>query len=84
MVHSFSGRLGGQSPQQGREAMLQYQQRSLQRMLQYVWKHSAFYRDYYTSSGIREADLSDLTIRDLPVLSKQTLIEQFDEVVSVD
>jgi phenylacetate-CoA ligase len=65
-----------------RDSMLQYQLRTLQGLLQYVWKHSSFYQDYYASYGIREKDLPDLTISDLPFLSKQTLMAHFDKVVT--
>jgi phenylacetate-CoA ligase len=65
-----------------RDSMLQHQQRTLQGLLQYVWNHSSFYRDYYASYGIREKDLSDLSISDLPLLSKQTLMAHFDTVVT--
>lgn len=65
-----------------REEMLQYQQQSFRQLLGYVWKHSAFYRDYYESCGIREKDLADLTIRDLPFLSKKTLMANFDAAVT--
>jgi phenylacetate-CoA ligase len=65
-----------------KDFVLQFQQRTLQGLLQHVWKHSAFYRDYYTSHGIREKDLSNLTTRDLPLLSKQTLMAHFDTAVT--
>ncbi len=65
-----------------RDSMLQHQQRSLQGLLRYVWKHSSFYRDYYASYGIRENDLPHLAISDLPLLSKKTLMAHFDTVVT--
>jgi hypothetical protein len=58
-------------PQQTRETIRRYQQRSLQKLLQHVWEHSPFYRDYYANCGIRQKDLPHLTVRDLPLLSKQ-------------
>src|SRR5277367_6670535 len=65
-----------------KHSMLQYQQRTFHGLLQYVWTHSSFYRDYYASYGISEKDLSDLTISDLPLLSKQTLMANFDKAVT--
>ena len=67
---------------QTREAVRQYQQQSLRELLHYAWKHSSFYRDYYGSDGIKEKDLPDVTIRDLPFLSKQILMENFDRAVT--
>jgi len=67
---------------QTRETMQRYQQRGLQELLRHVWKHSSFYRDYYGSHGINERDLSDISIRDLPFLSKKTLMDNFDRAVT--
>ena len=53
----------------------------LHKLLKHVWQHSAFYRDYYGSHGIREADLGEVEIRDLPFLTKQVLMENFNEAV---
>jgi amino acid adenylation domain-containing protein len=67
---------------QSHEAILQYQQNSLHELLQHVWKHSSFYRDYYESCGIRERDLPYLTVSDLPLVSKKALMEHFDEAIT--
>jgi amino acid adenylation domain-containing protein len=71
-----------QPSQEACERVLQYQQRSFQDLLTYVWKHSSFYRDYYQSYGIREDDLADISVRDLPFISKEILMENFDIVVT--
>ena len=71
-----------QLPRQTRGAVLQHQQRSLQELLRYVWRHSSFYRDYYGGHGMMENDLAEVTIRDLPFLSKRTLMDNFDTAVT--
>ena len=65
-----------------RAAMLQYQQRYLRKLLRYVWDRSAFYREYYASHGIDEGKLSEVSVSDLPLLSKKTLIDNFDRAVT--
>src|SRR5262245_28103662 len=55
---------------------------ALQPLLRYVWKHSPFYRELYESHGIRGRNISEITIRDLPPVSKQVLMENFDRVVT--
>lgn len=65
-----------------REAVAQQQQQALRELLGYVWRRSAFYRDYYGGHGIKEKDLADVTIGDLPFLSKQVLMENFDSAVT--
>ena len=78
----FSSAHMNQSLPTTRESILHAQQRQLQALLAYVWEHSVFYREYYQSHGIREDDLSGLTIRDLPFLTKQTLMEHFDQAIT--
>ena len=68
--------------EKSREAMLAYQQRCFRKLLAHVWKRSAFYRNYYGSYGLREKDLNEATIRDLPFVSKQILMENFDAAVT--
>ena len=65
-----------------RESLLRDQQRSFHELLRFAWEHSPFYRDYYASYGIKDKNLADLTIGDLPFLSKQPLMEHFDEAVT--
>ena len=62
--------------------MMQHQQQSLQKLLEYIWHHLAFYREYYSSHGIQKTDFVDLTISDLPFLSKKVLMENFDTAVT--
>ena len=81
MTSPLSEVAGTTSPH-SRERMLQDQYRAFQDLVRHVWTHSAFYRDYYGSHGIREKDLTDLTVRDLPFLSKQTLMDNFDTAIT--
>jgi amino acid adenylation domain-containing protein len=59
-----------------------YQQLSLSRLLKHVWHRSPFYRDFYSNHGIKERDLSELGIRDLPFLTKSILMDNFDRAVT--
>src|SRR5262245_32832230 len=54
----------------------------LRRLLDHVWKRSAFYRDLYRSHGIREDDLPEISVQDLPCLTKTALMENFDLAVT--
>ena len=53
-----------------------------QRVLSRIWEKSPFYREFYGSHGIREKDLFELSITDLPLVSKQHLIDNFDRAVT--
>lgn len=71
-----------QPVRQTRETVLRHQQRSLRELLRHAWKNAPFYRDYYSSHGIKESELAELTVADLPFLSKQGLMQNFDSAVT--
>ncbi len=51
-------------------------------LLDHAWQHSRFYRELYQSHGISAKDLPDLTVRDLPFVTKEMLMEHFDAAVT--
>jgi amino acid adenylation domain-containing protein len=81
-MSELSGAAADHSPPGDREPRLRSQQQRFQELLRYVWKHSTFYRDYYSAYGIHENHLADLTISDLPFLTKQILMDGFDTAVT--
>jgi non-ribosomal peptide synthetase component F len=50
--------------------------------LHFAWDHSPFYRDLYRGSGIRESDLAHIALRHLPIVTKQMVLDNFDEAVT--
>src|SRR5688572_9453467 len=71
-----------QAVKQNRATVLRDQQRSFHALLRYVWQKSRFYRDLYSSAGIRERELADVTPKDLPIIGKKLLMENFDRAVT--
>jgi phenylacetate-CoA ligase len=67
---------------QNRATVLRDQQRSFQALLRHVWQTSRFYRDLYSSAGVREHELAEITPKDLPIIDKKLLMENFDRVVT--
>lgn len=65
-----------------RSQILSIQERQFRALLQHVWDHSLFYRDLYSSHGIRAKDLALVPLTELPFTSKELLMEHFDEVVT--
>ena len=63
-----------------REQILSHQEKSFRQLVSWAWNHSPFYHDYYQDHGIREAQLVDLTPRDVPMVSKELLMEHFDRI----
>ncbi len=55
---------------------------SFRPFLRYVWQRSAFYRGLYLAHGIRERDLEEVTLQDLPVVTKQMMLANFDQAVT--
>lgn len=65
------------------EQMKKLQNQKLRAMLHYAWEHSAFYRNSFEAAGISEAELDTLPLTAFPVIDKSTLMEHFDELVTV-
>ena len=64
-----------------RAQMLAYQTRRLRNLVRHAWRRSPFYRQYYADHGLKEADLGDIGVGDLPLTDKELLMEHFDRVV---
>lgn len=60
------------------------QQRRFKKILKHAYKNSKFYRDLYTNHGIREKDLDDVTITDLPIINKGLVMDNFDKIITVN
>jgi amino acid adenylation domain-containing protein len=63
-------------------SVARYQQQSFHALLRHVWRSSPFYRDLYSSAGITEQSLADIAPGDLPMISKQLLMDNFDRAVT--
>lgn len=64
------------------EDMKAYQRKRLNKLLHHAWNHSEYYRDAFEKVGIEEADLDTCDIKRLPMIDKETLIENFDKVIT--
>jgi len=63
-----------------RAQVLDEQARRFRSLLESAWARSPFYRAFYQDHGIRRIDLAELSIRDLPMTDKTSLMEHFDQV----
>jgi phenylacetate-CoA ligase len=73
MGHNFS---------RSREDILKLREERFRKLLKYAYQHSPFYRDYYSSHGIHEEDLSEMPFADLPPIDKKEYIENFDRLTT--
>ena len=58
-----------------RPQLMAYQKQALQQLREYAYAHSAFYQRFHHG-------LFDHPLQDLPVLTKSTMMENFDEIVT--
>ncbi|KLU60987.1 phenylacetate-coenzyme A ligase [Peptococcaceae bacterium CEB3] len=58
-----------------RQQLQAYQVQELQRLREYTYAHSPFYREFHKG-------LFDAPLEDLPVLTKSTLMDHFDDLVT--
>lgn len=64
------------------ENMRSLQDRKLRQLLHYAWENSAYYRKTFERVGITEKQLDELPLSCFPTISKQELLEHFDELVT--
>lgn len=65
-----------------REKILCLQEKKFRKMIKFAYKNSSFYHDLYRSKGISEKDLDVIKIDDLPVVGKDVIMDNFDDVVT--
>lgn len=63
--------------------MQKLQETKLRRMLRYAWEYSAYYKRTFQAAGITERQLDELPLSCFPTLDKMTLLEHFNEVVTM-
>lgn len=80
-AYAFSSTMGDVLPDR-RAALEREQLQSFRQLLRHAWVRSSFYRDYYSSHGLRAKDLSEIAVSDLPIVSKKTLMDHFDSAVT--
>ncbi len=57
------------------------QRQRLENMISHACNHSDFYRELYKSQGINAKNIRELQITDLPIVDKNLIMDNFDEVV---
>ena len=50
--------------------------------LKYAYKHSRFYKNYYSSNGIKYEDLDDIYIEEIPLMNKKLVSENFYDIAT--
>jgi len=59
-------------------------EQKFRKLLKHAWNNSRFYRKLYSNAGIKESDLDNIPLDDLPVVKKLDIMGNFDEVVTDD
>jgi phenylacetate-CoA ligase len=67
-----------------RERILAYSERKMREIIKYAYKSSRFYREFYTSHGIKEEDLNVIPIEKLPMIDKDLVRDNFFEIMTSD
>lgn len=59
------------------------QNKKLRTLLHYSWEHSPYYRQSFKQAGLWERDLDTAPLSAFPAVDKVTLMEHFDEILTV-
>ncbi|MFW6381626.1 MAG: phenylacetate--CoA ligase family protein [Bacillota bacterium] len=64
-----------------RQQILALRQSKFRRLIKYAFKNSSFYHRFYSDHGLSYRDLSEVELSELPVINKQIMMDNFDELV---
>lgn len=71
----------GRAQRYGPDEIRRLQAKRLRRLLEHVLSRSRFYRAYYGKHGITRDHLDGITLRHLPPITKEMVMEHFDDLV---
>lgn len=66
-----------------REQIQILQDKKLRKLLYYAYDHSTYYRQAFENRGISREQIGKLPLSAFPTMDKETLMEHFDEIVTV-
>ena len=70
------------SEKKSREKILCLQKKKFRKMIKFAYKNSSFYHNFYCSKGISQKDLDIIEINELPIVEKDIIMDNFDDVVT--
>ena len=59
------------------------QEKKLRKILSYAYEHSEYYRKSFEQAGIGRENIADTPLSAFPVIDKELLLQNFDELVTV-
>ncbi|ABX30825.1 coenzyme F390 synthetase [Petrotoga mobilis SJ95] len=62
-----------------RKKILALREKKFRKLLKYAYKKIPFYKDFYTSNGIKESMLEEIPIYELPTINKNLMVANFDK-----
>ncbi|MFO8234607.1 MAG: hypothetical protein R6U04_04270 [Bacteroidales bacterium] len=67
-----------------RHSILQLRETKLRKLLKYAVRHSDFYRKFYADHDINTDNPENIDIKDLPVIDKKIMMDNYDDLVIPD
>ncbi len=58
------------------------QEERFRKLLKYAFRKSRFYKNFYKKHGISEGDLDVIGVEDLPIIDKNIMMENYDDLVT--
>ncbi|MCD6572166.1 MAG: phenylacetate--CoA ligase family protein, partial [Thermoplasmata archaeon] len=64
-----------------RESILRLREKKFRRILRFAYNKSKFYNKLYKSKGITKDKIKRISIEELPVIDKKTVMDNFDDIL---
>ena len=65
-----------------RQKIKELQQKNFRKILKHAFYHSSYYHTLYTTHGIHENNLDTISLEDLPIVDKDCIMDNFDDVLT--
>ncbi|MDS0527898.1 phenylacetate--CoA ligase family protein [Clostridium sp. SHJSY1] len=79
----FNLQEGKSNFKKSRDEILDIREKKFREILKYAYSKSNFYNKLYSSYGISEENIKNISITQLPSIDKKILIDNFDDLVTV-
>ncbi|MDZ7671308.1 MAG: hypothetical protein U5K53_00465 [Halanaerobiales bacterium] len=67
-----------------KEKIKKLQDKKLKKLLKYAYKNSVFYNRLYKNEGIGYKDLDNIKLKNLPVVNKKMIMDNFNDVLTIN
>jgi len=67
-----------------KEKVKKLQNKKFNKLLKYAYQNSSFYNRLYKNEGIEYKDLDNIKLKNLPIVNKKKIMDNFNDVLTIN